>query len=281
MSSYRHTLARVEDRLRRAGAESPEFDAKWILEAATGRDHGELLLAPEISSHEERACDDLTARRAGGEPLQYVTEVAGFRRLEISVGPGVFIPRPETELVAEQAMHRLPHGGRVVDAGTGSGAIALAIADERPDAVVFATEASPRAFSWAEMNRDHLRKEVNLVMCDLLTGLPQALLGSLDVVVSNPPYIDRSEWSTMAREVIEHEPHDALFADERGLGVILELARSAQRWLKPLGWLVLEIGDGQADEVRTRLAASGYECVSIGRDLNGKDRIAEGRKERR
>jgi release factor glutamine methyltransferase len=257
---------------------SPELDARWIVEAATGRERADLLLTPEISSDADGVCRELAARRARGEPLQYVTQAAGFRRLQLAVGPGVFIPRPETELVAERAMVRLSQGGMVVDAGTGSGAIAFAIADERPDAIVFATERSRPALSWARSNQDRLGIAVKLIMCDLLSGLPRALAGSFDVVVSNPPYIDSSESWEVDREVLEHEPHEALFADEHGLGVIAKLAKEAQTWLKPGGWLVLEIGNRQADSARALLAAEGYECLCILQDLSGNDRIAEGRR---
>ncbi|MDP9234069.1 MAG: peptide chain release factor N(5)-glutamine methyltransferase [Actinomycetota bacterium] len=268
-------LARVEETLRNSGAESPAVEAWWILEAATKRNRAALMLEPLVTSEEERCCELLAGRRAAGEPLQYVTEVAGFRRLQIGVGPGVFIPRPETELVAERAMDRLPEGGRLVDVGTGSGAIALAIADERPDATVFGTESAAPAFTWAQRNRDRLGAPVELVRCDLLDGLPPALRGSFDVVVANPPYIDRKQAEALAPEIVDHEPHQALFAAERGLDVVIRLADSALAWLKPQGWLVLEIGSDQTQRVRTLLGAAGYDHVAVMPDLAGNDRIAE------
>ena len=271
-------LARVEETLRSSGAEAPAVEARWIVQAAAKRDRAELLLDPDISSEDERVADQLAARRAAGEPLQYVTETAGFRHLQIAVGPGVFIPRPETELVAERAMALLPHGGRLVDVGTGSGVIALAVADERPDAEVFATESSASALAWAERNRTALGASVKLFQCDLLSGLPPALAASFDVVVANPPYIDRAEANNLPREVVEHEPDRALFAGERGLDVSIRLADMAIAWMKPTGWLVLEIGRDQGQRVRTLLGAAGYEQVSVARDLAGNDRIAVGQK---
>jgi release factor glutamine methyltransferase len=250
-------------------------DAWWILEAVTKRDRAELLLEPAVTPDEERCCELLAARRAAGEPLQYVTEVAAFRHLQIAVGPGVFIPRPETELVAEQAMTRLPHGGSLVDVGTGSGAIALAVAGERPDATVFATESSAPAMSWAQRNRDALGAKVELVACDLLSGLPARLKGSFDVVVSNPPYIDRAEAIVLPAEIVDHEPHRALFAAERGLDVAIRLADAALPWLKSQGWLVLEIGRDQGHSVTALLGAAGYDHVAVKPDLAGHDRIAE------
>jgi release factor glutamine methyltransferase len=268
----------VEETLRNSGAEAPAVEARWIVEAAAKRDRAELLLDPDISAEDERVADQFAARRAAGEPLQYITETAAFRCLQIAVGPGVFIPRPETELVAERAMALLPRGGRLVDVGTGSGAIAFAVADERPDAEVFATESSASAISWAERNRAALGASVELFQGDLLSGLPSALAGSFDVVVANPPYIDRAQADNLPREVVEHEPDRALFAGERGLDVIIRLADMAMEWLKPKGWLVLEIASDQAQRVRTLLGAAGYDLVSVGRDLAGNDRIAEGQK---
>jgi release factor glutamine methyltransferase len=272
-------LARVEETLRSSGNEAAAVEAPWIVEAATKRDRAALLLAPNIDAEDERACARLAARRAAGEPLQYVTETAGFRNLHLAIGPGVFIPRPETELVAAQAMERLPHGGTLVDVGTGSGAIAFAVADERPDAAVFATESSGPAYLWAERNRDLLMlASVTLVRCDLLSGLPRDLVGSVDVVVSNPPYIDRVQATSLPVEIVDHEPHTALFAGEGGLDVLIRLADAAEEWMKPHGWLVTEIGRDQAARVRVLLGAAGYENVSVTKDLAGNDRIAEAQK---
>jgi release factor glutamine methyltransferase len=200
--------------------------------------------------------------------------VAGFRHLELAVGPGVMIPRPETELVAEQAMDKLPRGGTLVDCGTGSGAIALSIAQERPDARILATELSPSALRWAEKNRAALGLELELIACDLLEGLSAELAPQVDVVVSNPPYVPLSERHLLPRDVLEHEPHEALFAGADGLEVIVRLAPEAIRRLRPGGWLVTEIGDGQAAAVRRLLEETGYMDVSIRPDLTGRDRIA-------
>lgn len=246
--------------MRAAGIESPEAEARWIAQAAADRD-----------------ADELVRRRLAGEPLQYVLGTAAFRRLELKVGPGVFIPRPETEVVAERAMARLPSGGTLVDLCTGSGAIALSVADERPDARVLATELSPTASQWATSNRDTLGLPVEIHQGDLFDPLPSELAGRVDLVVGNPPYVDPSERSALPRDVVDHEPAEALFAPKEGTTVIARIATQARGWLRPDGWLVLEIGETQGSAVRDILRASGFFDVSIERDLTGRDRVAEAR----
>ena len=270
---------RVAEILDAAGIESPEAEARWLIEAASGMDR-EMLLVTKARLDDEvvAAALELVRRRTAGEPLQYVTGIAGFRRLELNVGPGVLVPRPETEVVTEHALARIPAGGVVVDIGTGSGAIALAIKDERPDARVLATELSPDAMRWAEMNRDDLSLEVELIACDLLTGLPSDLRNEIDVIVANPPYVAEADRGILPADVVDHEPQQALFAGERGTVVIDELAREARGWLKPGGWLVMEIGEAQGESTRTTLTAEGYAEVQIRRDLAGRERIAEARK---
>ena len=135
----------MKDILRRGGIAGVDSEARRIVEAASSRNRSDLILDPAIDEDAAERALEFARRRASGEPLQYVTGVAGFRRLDLAVGPGVFVPRPETELVVEKAIARLPHRGTLVDVGTGSGAIALSVADERPDARVMATERSAAA----------------------------------------------------------------------------------------------------------------------------------------
>lgn len=202
---------------------------------------------------------------------------AAFRRLELAVGPGVFIPRPETELVAERAMELLPRGGVLADLCTGSGAIALSVADERPDARVVASELSATAVQWAARNRDSLGLRVELFSGDLFEPFPAELRGAVDVVVSNPPYVDENERDLLPHDVVEHEPSGALFAPGRATSVIERIVAAAPEWLRPGGWVFLEIGETQGAAVRRLLSDRGYADVAIGPDLNGRDRIAEGR----
>jgi release factor glutamine methyltransferase len=238
-----------------------EREARWLADASEDPSH----LA------------ELVRRRLEGEPLQYLTGVAGFRYLELKVGPGVLIPRPETEVVTQFAIDLLPRAGVLADVGTGSGAIALAVKHEREDARVLATEVSDDALAWARLNRDELGLDVELLRCDLLEGVPRDLAGALDVVVSNPPYVADEERRALPREVVEHEPEVALFAPGRGLGVIERLARDAREWLRPGGHLVLEIAPTHAPGMTALLGA--YEDVSVYPDLTGRERVVVGRRE--
>ncbi len=272
----RTLLASVEQRLAGAGIENSQREAEWIIEAATGLSRSDLAMTDRVETEDESAAvEAMTDRRVGGEPLQYVTGLAGFRRLELSVGPGVFIPRAETESLAGRAMDLLPKNGLALEIGTGSGAVALAVADERPDVSVWATEYSPEALVWAMRNRDQLGLDVKLVGGDLFAELPSELKGNVDVIASNPPYVPQD--FKLGATVIDHEPHVALFADESGLSVIDRLITEAQDWLRPGGYLVLEIGEVQRDAVSDLFRTAGYADVQVHLDLADRARIAEGR----
>ena len=263
--------------LREANIAVPEREALWLIEAVTGASAATVNAGVGVMEEDCRNVLRLARRRVAGEPLQYLTGVSGFRALELRVGPGAFIPRPETELLVERALARLPLGGVIVDVGTGSGAIALAAAQERADARVYATEASPGALRWARLNRQRLGLAVELVSGDLLDGLSQDLQGGVDVVVSNPPYVSVGDTSYLPSDVRDHEPHEALFAGPGGLEIIERLAAEAREWLTPGGWLVLEIGATQGSAVTNELKSRGYDEVSVYPDLAGRSRMAEGR----
>ena len=264
--------------LERGGIVNPQGEATWLIEAATGLTRSEQLSRrPGIDETTERRALDLATRRAAGEPIQYVTERAPFRHLELVVGPGVFIPRPETELVAERAMALLPRDGTLVDVGTGSGAIALSIAQERSDARVLATESSPQALAYARRNAERVGAKVDLFEGDLIEALPAEWRGTLDVCVSNPPYVPADDRIGLPRDVVDHEPHIALFAPEQGLGTIRRLGEEVRRWIRPGGWLVLEVGDRQGAAVHGLLKTWGYREIEVSRDLTGRERIVQGR----
>jgi release factor glutamine methyltransferase len=233
-----------------------------------------MSVGPEV----ERDAERMAALRASGHPLQYVTGIAAFRYLELRVGPGVFIPRPETELVAERAMDLLRPGGTVLEPGTGSGAIALSIATERRDARVVATDCSERALGYARLNRDRVGARVDLVCCDLFEAVSPRLRRAVDLIVCNPPYVPPDERGLVARDVLVHEPYEALFSSGDGLGLIRRLIVGAREWLRPGGWLVFEIGDRHGQSARGLLEDHGYAAIEVRRDLTGRERIAEGRR---
>ena len=278
MISSSSVIDRITHVLRSAGVEGAETEARWLLEAASGRTRTEFALEPEVHADVEQRVMEYAQRRAGGEPLQYVTGVAGFRRLLLSVGPGVFVPRPETELVAERAMSRLPQGGTLIDVGTGSGAIAFSVGDERPDARVVATERSAEALQWCRENKERLGSPVELVEGDLLDEIPSELKGKVDVIVSNPPYIADAEKHVLPDDIVDHEPHIALFGGREGTDIITRLTSDALEWLRPGGWLVLEMGAHQKDFVTEMLQTAGYSDVRVGVDFADWPRVAEGRR---
>lgn len=258
---------------------SPEADAELlvahVLGVSRGQVQAQVVTGASVDAEQRHTVLELVERRAAREPLQHLTGRAGFRSLELSVGPGVFVPRPETEIVAQLAIDALlavPGGSpRAVDLGTGSGAIALALATEVPHAEVYAVENSPRAFVWARENVTRVgAPNLRLVFADLADALPD-LDGMLDVVVSNPPYIPLGA-IPRDPEVRLHDPEAALYGGPDGLDVVRAVSATARRLLRPGGALVLEHGELQAADIRALLTADGWHAPATTRDLLGRDR---------
>jgi release factor glutamine methyltransferase len=220
----------------------------------------------------------LVRRRAQGEPLHYVTGTVDFRSLRLAIGAGAFIPRPGTVALVDRAEAALPGGGLVLDVCTGCGAIALAIASERPDATVYGTDISGEALAWAEENRGRTGLEVTFLLGDLFYPLPADLRGRIDVIVSNPPHVPLSEARFLPRDVVDHEPAEALFAGPDGLLFIRRLASEALGWLRPEGWLVCEVGDSQIDELTRQLRLLDYTDVAVHLDESNRRRVVEARR---
>ena len=257
-TSVRDALDSAVTALTAAGCETPQLDAEVLLAAAMGVDRAVLIADPgrSLAPHEAGAFRDFARRRTQREPVAYILGRKGFRRLELAVDPRVLVPRPETEHVVEAALG-LPQGARAVDVGTGSGAIALALKDERPDLRVVATESSPGALAVARANGARLGLEVEWLEGDLLEPVP----GAVDAVVSNPPYVADGE--RLAPE-LAHEPHEALYGGPDGFEVLRRLAVA----VRDVPFVAVEVGAGQAAEVASLLGAS-----EIVRDLAGIERV--------
>jgi len=265
----------VAAELAAAGVPSPRVDAEHLVGHVAGLSRTELYSTDRrLSEGEIRRLRSARERRRRREPLAYILGEWGFRRLVLKVDGRALIPRPETEVVVERCLEHL--GGlaepRVLDVGVGSGAIALAIADEHPGASVLGVDSSERALALAHENR--LRASVDGRVDFVHAHLVDGAAGPFDLVVSNPPYVPAVEYDSLQPEIRLYEPREAVVGE--GLGE--EVARGALVVLRPGGWLVLECGDGQAAGLAEAVAALGYGDVRALPDLAGIDRIVEGRR---
>ena len=270
-------LARATSRLVEAGVESARLESELLLAKACDDCARALLYAEldrELTDEQLDAFEANVARRVKREPLAYILGEWGFRRLTLKTDRRALIPRPETEVVVERALQHLRgiDRPRVLDVGTGTGAIALAIADEVRDAHVTAIDVSPDALALARENLElaGINGRVRLVEHDLTFGLGNA---DFDLVVSNPPYVEPDELETLQPEVRDWEPHVALVA----AGATAKLAEASREALRPGGWLVLETAAGAGERVERVLTDLGFQDVAITPDLAGRDRVAEGR----
>jgi len=254
-----------------AGVDTPRLDAEVLLAHALDVDRTALFVDRDlrVEGPAVRAFQDAVRRRSvGREPVAYITGVKGFRHIDLHVDGRVLIPRPDTEILVEAALD-LPRGARVIDVGTGSGAVALALKDERPDLDVTGTDASPGALAVARANAARLGLDVRFREADLLDGA-----GEVDAVLSNPPYVE--DGAPLQPEIERHEPPAALYAGADGLAVIRRLA--AQAGASAARLLALEVGMGQADEVAAVLRDAGFATTETRRDLAGIERVVIGRR---
>jgi release factor glutamine methyltransferase len=262
-----------------AGVPSPDVDAELLIGFVLGMSRGEVqakaVTGGAVSHVDAAKISALVERRAGREPLQHITGRAPFRLLELAVGPGVFVPRPETEQVAQFAIDALraaagpePIG---IDLGTGSGAIALALATEVPHARVYGVENSPEAFIWTRRNfLESGADNAHAVFVDLASALPE-LDGTVAVVISNPPYIPLGA-VPRDPEVRLFDPEHALYGGDDGLDVVRQVSRTARRLLHAGGTLVLEHGELQAAAIAAILGADGWRSIASHPDFLGRDR---------
>ena len=277
MIDRRSVLAQATARLSQAGVPSPDHDAAELLAHVVGRSRGELALVAQIDEADHAAYDSLVDRRAARVPLQHLTGSSAFRYLEVAVGPGVFVPRPETELLAGWAIEHAAalEAPIVLDLCTGSGVIAASIAGEVPDARVVAVELDPEAWRWAERNL--VGTGIDLRQGDLADACPD-LEGQVDVITCNPPYVPLEAWESVAPEARDHDPHLALFSGDDGLDAIRVLAVRATRLLKPGGVIGVEHADAQGVSAPAVFAASGHWTeVRDHLDLAGRPRFLTAR----
>ncbi len=265
-------LSPSQKALREAGLENALQEGRWMEE-----------LLPRESARRgiplERLREEWLRRRCHGEPFQYVVGSVEFHQVELLVGPGTLIPRPETELLVDRALEvlqRVPPGETVLDLCTGSGAIPLALAHLRPDLHFLGVDLSSEALPWARQNCVLLQSQkiCSFLQGDLFTPLPPTL--RFPLITANPPYISPEEYPKLPPEILDYEPRMALEAQENGLALEQQIIRQARHWLKPGGTLLLEMGETQGDALRKTLLDHGYEQVKILQDLTGRNRFAEG-----
>ena len=277
MTDPRSLLRQAEQRLADAGVASPEYDAKALLAHAVGVRGGEVTLLQDVDDEAAARFEELVARRAAREPLQHLTGSTGFRYVSLEVGPGVFVPRMETEQLAGWAVERALEleSPVVVDLCTGSGAIAASLAFEVPAARVHAVELDPGAHAWAERNLAGTEVDLRLGdMADAFTDLD----GTVDVVVCNPPYIPLEAWASVAPEARDHDPATALWSGDDGLDALRTLERVAARLLRPGGWVGAEHADVQGESAPGVFAATGrWREVRDHPDLAGRARYLSAR----
>lgn len=283
-------LDQVATRLDDAGVPDPDVDARWIVDAMVDR------FGPDLAGCDAHVLDALVERRAAREPLQLVLGHTTFRWVELACRPGVFVPRPETEVVAGVAIDAARASGetpRVVEPCTGTGAIALAVASEVPWAQVAASDRSPAAVALARENLTTLLAaeparpwrpgpwpapgaEVTVEEADVADAVPDAWRGSVDVLVCNPPYLPADDAGTWQPEVGDHDPHEALVGGPDGHEVVDALLTAAPHWLRPGGTVVVEIDDRRGADAVARARAAGLVDVRVVLDLTGRDRAVTG-----
>ncbi|HHR6130064.1 TPA: peptide chain release factor N(5)-glutamine methyltransferase [Providencia alcalifaciens] len=262
--------------VRLSASDSAKRDAQILLQHTTGRSRTYILAfdETELTPHEQQQLEALLARREQGEPIAYIVGEREFWSLPLYVSPATLIPRPDTECLVEQALARLPQGAcRILDLGTGTGAIGLALASELPNSRITGVDFNPDAVALAQRNQQRLAiSNIQFSQSDWFTSLPNELF---DMIVSNPPYIDESDIH-LSQGDVRFEPSTALIADEQGFSDLAHIIATSKQYLKQQGWLLLEHGWQQGLTVRELFNENGYTNVETCLDYGGKERISLG-----
>jgi release factor glutamine methyltransferase len=281
--TIRDAMAWTVDYLGRKQVDEPRRSAEWLLSAATGLSRVELYAHFDrpLSPEERARFREGIERRAAGEPLQYVTGEMPFRHLVLRVRPGVFIPRPETEVLVDVALAGIPADAEAplaIDLCTGSGAVAVSIAYERPGAELYASDLNPLAVetTWDNAARAGVGGRVNVFEGDLFAPLPPELKGRATVVAANPPYIPSADLPQLPAEVAGYEPHLALDGGADGLDTARRIAADAPQWLAGDGLLAMELDESRVSAMAAEMEAAGWRDVRVTRDLAGRERVASG-----
>lgn len=296
MGTVTDVLAVHERTLADAGVDTPAVDVRLLAAHSLAVPHHRVRSAlPGATPEQLAALEQLVARRAQRVPVQHLTGRAPFRYLDLLVRPGVFVPRPETEVLVGIGLDLLRRGRgattrTVIEPCTGTGAVGLALATEQPGVRVISTEASPTAVALARENLARVEdghagvdglaagSSVEIRRGDLLSPVPASLRGAVDLLIGNPPYLPEAARTRMPPEVTDHDPHGALFGGPDGYEVVDRLVAAAGQWLVPGGWLVLEIDDRRGEAAARCAEAAGLEEVRVAPDLTGRDRVLVARR---
>ena len=257
----------------------PRHEAERLLMSITGEVRAGLVAGLDLTVDQASRFEALSSRRTAGEPLQYLEGTVEFGPVELLVDERALIPRPETEAVWDEARRMLGEAGRgtvIVDLCTGTGAMALALKTVFPEARVFATDLSEAALSLAKDNAARLGLDIEFFHGDLFEALPKSIYGRIDLLVSNPPYIEEKEWETLPPDVRDHEPRQALVSGPEGTEILERIADEVYWWLGVGGWVLCEIGETQGQ--RTDELFGQWLDTEVRPDLAGRDRILVGRK---
>lgn len=272
MKTIKEVIGLSSDYLAKAGLESARVDAEWIIGHALELGRMELYLQFDrpLSEQDLAKIRPLLSRRAKHEPVQYICGSTEFYGLEFKVGPGVLVPRPETELLVDTVLKKVSANSTVLDLCTGSGAIAVSLKKEKPELSVTATDISQEALKYAQINTSFHDLEIEVLEGDLFAPVSGR---RFDIITVNPPYVKTTETPLMGKDVLAHEPQLALFSGEDGLNLLRKIAAEGKAFLNPGGFLISEIGFQQGGECKELFDSCGWRDISILQDYTKKDRF--------